>query len=247
MSESLCVLSCACHNVFLCVPHSISAACACLLVSDYFFVRATTKRSRVGDVLIHLFPFRPVQCAPVSNRPLPLRPDGDRGCHFALNQQFYTMQSQTAPWTFNYNQALKSVRLNLSLMTSEAIFTFFFHVPYLDAWVLPWFALIEWVRVQRCCTELFHAFSLDSLNGSTAHRTGRLVHSTVRGNCLLKVMGQETCQSPNNPAFTPTLLGKYGALNPNGGSTINTTAIIDYNSLTEEHLRPRETSAPHIS
>ena len=38
------------------------------------------------------------------------------------------------------------------------------HVPYFDAWVLPWFAMHEWV--QQCCTELFHTFSPDQLNGS---------------------------------------------------------------------------------
>ena len=43
--------------------------------------------------------------------------------------------------------------------------------------------------------------------------------------------------SPDNQAFTPTLRGKYlkihtyGALIPNEGSTIMTTAVIDHNSL----------------
>ena len=37
-------------------------------------------------------------------------------------------------------------------------------MPYLDARALPWFASLEWV--QRCCTELFHTFSPNKLNGS---------------------------------------------------------------------------------
>ena len=38
---------------------------------------------------------------------------------------------------------------------------------------------------------MFHAFSVDCLNGSTAHATERLTHTVVQGSCLLKVMGQE--------------------------------------------------------
>ena len=33
--------------------------------------------------------------------------------------------------------------------------------------------------------------------GSIAHTTGRLPRTTVQGNCLFKVMGQETCQQNN--------------------------------------------------
>ena len=67
-----------------------------------------------------------------------------------------------------------------------------FHVLYLDAWALPCFSLVEWV--QRCCTELLHAFLLDYLNGSIAQTTGRLTHTLVQGNCSFTVMGQEICQ-----------------------------------------------------
>ena len=54
-----------------------------------------------------------------------------------------------------------------------------FHVPYFNAWALPCLALYE--CVQRCCTELFHTFSLDCLNGSINHTTRRLAHTTVQG------------------------------------------------------------------
>ena len=46
----------------------------------------------------------------------------------------------------------------------------------------------------RCCTELFQSFSLDCFQGCITHTAGRLVHTIVQGNCLLKVMGQESCQ-----------------------------------------------------
>ena len=38
----------------------------------------------------------------------------------------------------------------------------FFLVLYVDTWVLPWFALLEWFL--WCCTELFHTFLPDQLN-----------------------------------------------------------------------------------
>ena len=57
-----------------------------------------------------------------------------------------------------------------------------FSYPYLDEWTLSCFALVDWV--QRCCTELFHAFSLDYFHGSFTHTTGRLRHVTVQGNCF---------------------------------------------------------------
>ena len=66
----------------------------------------------------------------------------------------------------------------------------------LDAWALPCFALVN--GVWRCCTELFHAFSLDFSYGRVTHTTGRLARTVVQGNCLFKVMGQETCQYMRN-------------------------------------------------
>ena len=67
-----------------------------------------------------------------------------------------------------------------------------FHVPFLDAWVLPCCALVD--CVQLCCNELLHNFSLDYLNGSITHTTGRLANTIVQGNCLSKFVGQETCR-----------------------------------------------------
>ena len=74
----------------------------------------------------------------------------------------------------------------------KSLLSTFSHVPYLDAWELPCFASVEWV--QRCCTELFHAFSIDYLNGSIIHTTERLAHTTVQFNCLFKVMGHGSIQ-----------------------------------------------------
>ena len=37
-------------------------------------------------------------------------------------------------------------------------------MPYINTWALLWFASLEWVK--QCCTELFHVFSPDQLNGS---------------------------------------------------------------------------------
>ena len=58
------------------------------------------------------------------------------------------------------------VRTHLSspILTKPHNYSELFHMPYLDAWALPWSALLEWV--QWCCTNLFHAFSPDQLNGS---------------------------------------------------------------------------------
>ena len=54
------------------------------------------------------------------------------------------------------------------------------------------FVFHEWV--QRCCTELFHAFSPNLLIESVTHTTGRLTHIIVKDNCIFRVMGQETCR-----------------------------------------------------
>ena len=54
-----------------------------------------------------------------------------------------------------------------------------FQVLCLNAWALSYFfSLVDWV--QRCCTELFHVFSLDYSYGSITHTTGRLAH-TIKG------------------------------------------------------------------
>ena len=58
------------------------------------------------------------------------------------------------------------IRTHLSspILTKPHNYSELFHMPYLDAWALPWSALLEWI--QWCCTNLFHAFSPDQLNGS---------------------------------------------------------------------------------
>ena len=68
---------------------------------------------------------------------------------------------------------------------------------------------------------MFHAFSLDHLNGSITHTTGEPAFTTVHGDCSFKVMGQETCQ------YTVALAGKdRGGWNGGGkggrGDTVNT-------------------------
>ena len=69
----------------------------------------------------------------------------------------------------------------------------FVHVQCLHAWAPSGFTgSVE--QVQRRRTELFHAFSLNYLKGRIARATGRLAETSVQGNCLFKVMGQETCQ-----------------------------------------------------
>ena len=49
-------------------------------------------------------------------------------------------------------------------------------------------------RARAGCNVVFIAFSLDCLNGSITHTTGRLAYTIVQGNCLFKVMEQEACQ-----------------------------------------------------
>ena len=62
---------------------------------------------------------------------------------------------------------LQSIQEVTVLMTKthrkihQAYSQHFFHVRNLDALAQPCFPMAEWV--QRCCTELFHFFSLDSL------------------------------------------------------------------------------------
>ena len=45
----------------------------------------------------------------------------------------------------------------------------------------------------RCCTEWFHAFSLDCFGKSITHNVRRLSRSIVRGNSLFRVMGHSIC------------------------------------------------------
>ena len=81
---------------------------------------------------------------------------------------------------------------NIVLPILYAIHFFFFTCRISIYGRLPWFALLEWV--QRCCTELFHAFSLDQLNRRVTqmNRKTRSDHCSI--NCLFKVMGQEKCE-----------------------------------------------------
>lgn len=60
----------------------------------------------------------------------------------------------------------------------------FFHMPYLDAWVLKYFTLAEWV--QQSCTELFHPLSQDSLNEISPIKTEDLPVA------LLLIQGHES-------------------------------------------------------
>ena len=53
--------------------------------------------------------------------------------------------------------------------------------------------------------------SLDCFYGSITYKTGKLAHSVVHGNCLLNVMGQESCQY-NTIQYNPTSLIPYGKL-----------------------------------
>ena len=66
-----------------------------------------------------------------------------------------------------------------------------FHVHCVGAWTLPCSALAD--RVQRCCTELFHAFSLNYVSGCIAHKTGRLVQP-IHSSRLLFIQ----CQGSRN-------------------------------------------------
>ena len=52
------------------------------------------------------------------------------------------------------------------------------------------YILTEWIW--RCCTALFHTFSLDCFHGCIFHKTGWLVEIIVQNNTLFSVMGQET-------------------------------------------------------
>ena len=54
--------------------------------------------------------------------------------------------------------------------------------------VLPW--LIELSGVLPSFTLSRQTFVTELIN----HTTGRLVHAIRQGNCLFKVMGEETCQ-----------------------------------------------------
>ena len=71
----------------------------------------------------------------------------------------------------------------------RSLFTTFTLAVSRDSWAPPGFALLEWIR--RGCSELFHAFSLDCLNGSITHTTGQLFiqghglgNLSIVGSCL---------------------------------------------------------------
>ena len=91
--------------------------------------------------------------------------------------------------------ALGCTRAGLAWLQGLSILPLF-HVPCVDecmgASCHVWPSLADWVL--RCCTELFHAFSLDNFSGCIAHKTGRLFQPIVQGSSLCSIMGQETCE-----------------------------------------------------
>ena len=64
-----------------------------------------------GDVSLRLFPFRPFSFRPVSNRRVPVRPMVALSSISPRVVYCYTIQSQTALWTFNYNHAVNNIKL----------------------------------------------------------------------------------------------------------------------------------------
>ena len=58
--------------------------------------------------------------------------------------------------------------------------------------------LKEFSGVALSKSELYHAFSPDLLNGSVTQPNGKTHSDHCEGNCLLKVMGQEKCDSCYN-------------------------------------------------
>ena len=66
-----------------------------------------------------------------------------------------------------------------------------FHVPCFDVRALPLFLwLTECNGVVRSCVMLSRR---TIFYGGIARTTGGFAHTTEQGNCLFKVMGQETC------------------------------------------------------
>ena len=49
-------------------------------------------------------------------------------------------------------------------------------------------------ELKASTTELSDAFSTNYATGSITHAIGRLAYTIFQGNCLVKVVGQESCQ-----------------------------------------------------
>ena len=80
-----------------------------------------------------------------------------------------------------------------------------FHVQYLDAWALPWFALLEWV--QRCGTELFHTFPARPVDRKCCSvQQEDSLRPFFKAIVYSKVMGQELCEYYYNIRWQVTLV-----------------------------------------
>ena len=76
-----------------------------------------------------------------------------------------------------YLSGINRIRLNSEILRYEvSIYNFFTCCVSIHGHCHV-FALVE--RVQQCCAESFHTFSLDYLNGSITHVTGRLAYSST--------------------------------------------------------------------
>ena len=88
-------------------------------------------------------------------------------------------------------------------LCNKSLFTTFSHAMSQHTGTAMFCFVVDWI--QQPCIELLHAFLHSYLYGSITHAAGRLAHTIIQGNCLVKVRDRKLVNKTTHVSFPCTL------------------------------------------